>query len=427
MDATYSWQCQQVGMPVHPGLLRSFSQFERKGGESRAGSSGAAALLIGGDLEFGRDPPVRDADVVATCLVMRSLSRTGALPAIVRLDLTGQLVTSEGAQTIAAVLQVSCGLCSLLLRRTHVSDDGAAALGAALSSSSLVELDLGEAGITNAGMRFFARGATMHGMPSCFSALFLDSNLVTDDGLVELISLLESPCRPPSLRLLSAQPSASAPQQLSSEVQVALKVTCELAGISLRPCGEPLPVLQLASRLTPTLGQVKSARPVSTRGRWSPAATSPLTPAHQALQLQVQEAPAAGSFGASSRTNSAHLASWMASTERELRELKWLLSSTSARLDGQHDKLMGELDKVRSQLDSWTSHSGGASGAGGEQARLEVLEARFDALEQLVGREQSECAQMWQLVEVAAGAGVGATGASAASARTPPPGRLPPQ
>merc|ERR1712129_113319 len=45
---------------------------------------------------------------------------------------------------------------------------------------------------------------------------------------------------------------------------------------------------------------------------------------------------------------------------------------------------------------------GGADGSGGEERRLEVLETRFDALEQLVGREQSECAQMWQIVEAAA-------------------------
>lgn len=36
------------------------------------------------------------------------------------------------------------------------------------------------------------------------------------------------------------------------------------------------------------------------------------------------------------RQNNGHLASWMAGTERELREMKWLLNSSAARLDGQH-------------------------------------------------------------------------------------------
>lgn len=98
--------------------------------------------------------------------------------------------------------------------------------------------------------------------------------------------------------------------------------------------------------------------------------------------------------------NNGHLASWMAGTERELREMKWLLNSSAARLDGQHRKLMSELEKLRFQVDAWTS------GSEPDESRLDVLEARFDALEQLVGREQSECAQMWQLVEVAAGSAI---------------------
>lgn len=92
----------------------------------------------------------------------------------------------------------------------------------------------------------------------------------------------------------------------------------------------------------------------------------------------------------------------MAGTERELRELKWLLGASVARLDGQHGQLMNELDKFRGQLDAWSVQaSGGASAI--DSSRIEDLEARFDALEQVVGREQSECAQMWQLFEVAAG------------------------
>jgi len=101
--------------------------------------------------------------------------------------------------------------------------------------------------------------------------------------------------------------------------------------------------------------------------------------------------------------NSSHLAAWMASTERELRELKWLLGSNVARLEGQHSKLMTELGKVQQQLDKWTKSAEGEPSAA-ETQMLEALETRFEALGRLLGREQSECAQMWQIVEAAAGA-----------------------
>ena len=72
---------------------------------------------------------------------------------------------------------------------------------------------------------------------------------------------------------------------------------------------------------------------------------------------------------------------------------------------------MAELEKLQAQLDTWALGSSEPS----EEARLDVLEApltsrtsgaivgffvaslkrqaRFDSIEQLVGREQSECAQ----------------------------------
>lgn len=101
----------------------------------------------------------------------------------------------------------------------------------------------------------------------------------------------------------------------------------------------------------------------------------------------------------------------MAGTERELRELKWLFGASVARVDGQHTLLMQELDKLRNQIDVW-SGEGNDDGNGGfalggsraDEARLETLEARFDALEKIVGREQTECAQMWHMVETAVGA-----------------------
>jgi len=124
------------------------------------------------------------------------------------------------------------------------------------------------------------------------------------------------------------------------------------------------------------------------------------TPVHR--QAPPQHMPTAPELP--SGQNGIHLATWMASTERELRELRWMLGSSAARLDEQHGRLMGELDKLRSQLDMWERNGGcSKTPTPAEETRLEVLEARFDALAQLVGREQSECAQMWRLVEVAAG------------------------
>merc|ERR1712039_901313 len=149
----------------------------------------------------------------------------------------------------------------------------------------------------------------------------------------------------------------------------------------------------------------------------SPAEVPVVEPIAQAQVAQQRWAAASPALGSSAvvpredqrlaRNNSGHLAAWMAGTERELRELKWLLNTSASRLDGQHNRLMSELDKLRGQLDMWGRAGGGAAGSSlgqNDEARLDVLEARFDALEQLVGREQSECAQMWQIVEVAAGA-----------------------
>ena len=127
MDSAYSWQCQQVAVPPHTLLLRRFQEYEQ---ESATGQS-QPVLVLGERDTHTKDPPVRDSDLVAVCLVVRAMSRTASLP-LVRLDLTGELISCNGARTIAAVLQVSSSLCSVLLRRTHVGDDGAAALGAAL-------------------------------------------------------------------------------------------------------------------------------------------------------------------------------------------------------------------------------------------------------------------------------------------------------
>ena len=205
MDSSYCWQCQQVGLPPHSLFLRRFTNFEREPGP---------VLLLGGDR--GTDPPVRDTDLVSCCLVLRSLARTAG--PLVRLDLTGELITCRGARTIAAVLQVSSNLRSLLLRRTHVADEGAAALGAVLGSCMLMELDLGECAITDTGLRYLARGSQVHGSSPKLSFLYLDGNATGDTGTIEVISFVETK----SLQRLSIQPAL--PRFLSQEVEAALQV-----------------------------------------------------------------------------------------------------------------------------------------------------------------------------------------------------------
>ncbi|CAJ1382452.1 unnamed protein product [Effrenium voratum] len=381
MDSAYSWQCQQLSSPPHPRLLRHFRDFEHSPSPVLAlGSGSKAAGAAGG--------PIRDGDLVALCLTVRCLQRTGALP-LLRLDLCGELITCEGARTIAAVLQVSPALASLALRRTHVADAGAAAIAAALSSSQLLELDLGECAVSDAGLRYLVRGPKVHGAPPRLASLLLDGNATSDEGAIEVISFIEGGAS--AISCVSVHPAP--PRFLSQEVEAALQVACELAGVQLERKGQVMSLETLASRC---------GQPQRRLDQQSLMAARPTAP----TALAVPSAP--GTPGTPSRArkqvpdvrSSGHLASWMAGTERELREMKWLLSSSTARLDGQHRKLMSELEKLRTQLDSW-----GQSSAELEEPRLDLLEARFDALEQLVGREQSECAQMWQLVEVAASAG----------------------
>jgi len=142
------------------------------------------------------------------------------------------------------------------------------------------------------------------------------------------------------------------------------------------------------------------------------------------------EMPTAGVVLPTPGRSSRHLAEWMAGTERELRELKWLFGASIARLDGQHALLMQELDKFRKQIDVWAAGSGNggppaAANAGSpeaDEARLEAVEKRFDALEKLVGREQTECLQMWQLVEAAAGTGGTVAGGGLLPGSAPPGG-----
>ncbi|CAE7208918.1 unnamed protein product [Symbiodinium natans] len=377
MDSAYSWQSQQVGVPPHPLLLRSFLEYEKEG----SGKTQPPVLVLGARDTHAKDPPVRDADLVAVCLLVRAMSRTASLP-MVRLDLSGELISCGGARTIAAVLQVSSNLCSVLLRRTHVGDDGAAALGAALSSSILQELDLGECAVTDAGVRYLVRGMQVHGIPPSFKVLLLDGNAVGDAGAIEVIALVEEGS---TLSTLSVHPAL--PRFLSKEVEAALQVACELSRVNLEYKGQPASLDMLAS---PRTQRCQTKPPPGVSISTSRTSSARHFSANSAAPKRVPDV-----------RSSEHLASWMAATERELRELKWLLRSSSARLDGQHKKLVAELEKLQAQLDTWALGSSEPS----EEARLDVLEARFDSIEQLVGREQSECAQMWQLVEVAAGAG----------------------
>ena len=233
MDSTYCWQCQQLGVPPQTLLLRHFSDFERGNGE---------LLLLGGRKASDVDPPVRDADLVPAALVVRSSAQYP-----VRLDLTGELITCEGARTMAAVLQVSHSLRSLLLRRTHVGDDGAAALGAVLGCSQLLELDLGECALTDVGLRYLVRGSKVHGASGSLSVLLLDGNATGDAGTIEVISLVEG--KTGSLSCLSIQPAL--PRFLSQEVEAALQVACELSGVALERKGRGWSVEMLASKCRP--------------------------------------------------------------------------------------------------------------------------------------------------------------------------------
>ena len=254
MDAAYSWQSHQVGVPPHPLLLRSFREYETKDGKQEP------LLVLGARESHETDPPVRDADLVGVCLVVRAMSRTSSLPGpLVRLDLTGELISCSGVRTIAAVLQVSSSLCSVLLRRTHVGDDGAAALGAALSCSMLQELDLGESAVTDAGVRYLVRGMQVHGAPPSFKILLLDGNAIGDAGAIEVITLVEEGS---SLSTLSLHPAL--PRFLSKEVEAALQVACELSRVNLEYKGHPVTLDALASLASP---RARAARAAGALGR----------------------------------------------------------------------------------------------------------------------------------------------------------------
>ncbi|CAE7475824.1 unnamed protein product [Symbiodinium sp. CCMP2592] len=315
MDAAYRWQSHQVGVPPHPLLLRSFGEYE----SNHDGKPQPPVLVLGARESHATDPPVRDADLVGVCLVVRAMSRTSSLPGpLVRLDLTGELISCSGVRTIAAVLQVSSSLCSVLLRRTHVGDDGAAALGAALSCSMLQELDLGESAVTDAGVRYLVRGMQVHGAPPSFKILLLDGNAIGDAGAIEVVTLVEEGS---SLSTLSLHPAL--PRFLSKEVEAALQVACELSRVNLEYKGHPVSLDALAS----PRARVLSQRPA--------------------------------------KRSSEHLASWMAATERELRELKWLLRSSSARLDGQHKKLgLMSWRHGSMRLSSWLGESSRSAHSG---------------------------------------------------------------
>mmetsp|Transcript_8747 Transcript_8747/g.14235 ORF Transcript_8747/g.14235 Transcript_8747/m.14235 type:complete len:548 (-) Transcript_8747:103-1746(-) len=521
MDAAYEWACAQVGIAVHPRLLQNCAEYSENVGMWRDSHSFPEILSLGGALPSftGRDRPIQDADVAAVCLLLQSWAKSVAQLPTVHLDLTGEAITCEGARTIAAVLQVDCGLRAVSLRQTEVSDRGVAALGSVLGGSKLAELDLGQCAIHNSGIRYFVRGLQKLGPPVMFTTLLLDGNPLGDAAIVDLISLLEGVHRPPALTSLSVRPQL--PGSLSVEVDAALRVLCDLCRIDLRePLGRsshanwepaatytpsnasnsllcstdmvPIPasprhnhvatraprsnqqearssqnhlakhsnaatnnssqqIIQASSQLQTQLPPpLPTALPIQ-KGQGQPpplpARTPPVSRTSHAPQQQqpplVQEAmhqpvvlqtphaspsqPSAlesshglphGLVTPSSR-NSRHLAEWMAGTERELRELKWLFGASVARVDGQHALLMQEMDKLRNQIDVWAGEGKGdgiggfaLGGNGADEARLETLEARFDALEKLVGREQTECSQMWHLVETAIGANAATTSES---------------
>lgn len=85
---------------------------------------------------------------------------------------------------------------------------------------------------------------------------------------------------------------------------------------------------------------------------------------------------------------------------------------------------MHELYKLRDQVDAiehGTSEDSIGFGGGDasmtmEERRMLELESRFQGLEEMVGRERSESAQLWQLVEASA------AGTAASDSRVKPVG-----
>eukprot|EP00927_Polykrikos_kofoidii_P035811 TRINITY_DN30332_c0_g1_i1.p1 TRINITY_DN30332_c0_g1~~TRINITY_DN30332_c0_g1_i1.p1 ORF type:complete len:518 (+),score=97.94 TRINITY_DN30332_c0_g1_i1:24-1556(+) len=500
MDAgdTFARACVRAGVAVHPRLHGNFSAYRSVSCVAAEGN--VAALRIGSQNVSGdASMAITDGDIVAVCLALRSLSkvrdpggdvatahRKRRSPPTVLLDLTGEwLVTCAGAKTIAAFLQVECGLREVILRRTSVGDAGVAALGAALGGSSVSLLDLGECQITDVGVRLLARGLLAHGTPALrLEALLFDGNHLGDEAAVEVIALLDSPLRPPGLATLSLQPSL--PSCFSVEGQASLCLACERVGVNLR-----LP--QQSSRLFPTavaqrlVSQSSGDRGVTQAAVVADTATANIdvgTVAQTPILLRqastssigvvpiscadnfvgshdvaavcggradAGEVPPCANYahtmcsaaaatvagpatagGASSRQQrrsvtpvkeditSGQLAAWMANTERELRELKWLMAASITRIDGQHSQLIGELGQLKGDLDNLEKSRDDKTAAGNdEDFNLQLLESRFDALEHLVGTERSECSQMWRLVQAvvadvaASPAGDSTAGASA--------------
>jgi len=92
---------------------------------------------------------------------------------------------------------------------------------------------------------------------------------------------------------------------------------------------------------------------------------------------------------ASSRSDGSRFLAWMSNTEAELAELKDLLASSTARLDEQHAQLMFGLGEVQTQVAALEKIHDTSDDP--TNSRLDVLEARFQTLEQLVSLERFEC------------------------------------
>mmetsp|Transcript_68850 Transcript_68850/g.128500 ORF Transcript_68850/g.128500 Transcript_68850/m.128500 type:complete len:439 (+) Transcript_68850:87-1403(+) len=422
MDITYERVCQQLGLQAHPEVLADFALHAETalGGLGLRESKDDVLILGGRQSPAGQTRSVQDSDVVAVCLAVRSFARATPTSPLVYLNLAGEAeVTCEGAKAVAAVLQVPCGLHTIVLRHTNVSDEGAAALGAALGGSAVSVLDLGACAITDAGAKLFARGIQIHGSPRSLSTLLLDGNNISDVGIVELIMLLEGPKKPPSLKILSVQPAGGI--QLSMEVDAALRVVCKLCGIELREGLQhpvPLPhtdsgvggnmpflVRSLQADDEPTGFDIPDGTTVrSSFGDSAASAVNAKLPGTPGLSAIHTPATPHHQQQQHSRT-SGHLAAWMASTDREIRELKWMLGANIARFDAQHARLMGELSTIKAEVEMLAQGDvRSCASKNGDDKHLEALEARFDALEQVVGWEQSECSRIWQVIEAAASA-----------------------
>lgn len=97
--------------------------------------------------------------------------------------------------------------------------------------------------------------------------------------------------------------------------------------------------------------------------------------------------------------DSEHLAAWMTEIERELTDLKGLLSANVARLDAQHKQKASELRELTQRLDAWERLQDVPKES---SSQVNILN-QVEKLEKSIGQGKSECLGMWRLILAALG------------------------